>query len=159
MKRPPPSRSGFTLPEVFIACGLFALVMGGLINSFVVGRRFWYPTSAVMSATEAGDRAMARMVYGVNLATGGLRSAYRNSVTYWSDGNSWSVGFNTNRWILYNGSNDTLSCSYAGLLARNVVSSTGSLGTADFTVQFRIVEILGRSTVTSDYKTTTLFRN
>ena len=146
---------------MMMASSIMVLAMSAMIGLFVMGKKLWYPSTLQMAATQKGDRALSRMVYGVSTATGGLRSAYSTSVSRWSDGDSWTITFNTNRWVMYNGVSNTLSCSYAGLLARNVTLSTSGINTAAGTcgVMIRIVESSGRTTITNTYYTSVAFRN
>lgn len=159
MKKTSTKRLGFTLVEVLIASSVMVLVTSGTVGLYVTARKIWYPSTLTMAANIDADRAMSRMVYGVNFSTGGLRSAAQSTVSRWSDGDSWTLTFNTNRWLMYNGVSNTLSSSYAGLLAKNVLSSTCGVSSTGCGIMFRIVESAGMTTVTNRYDTSVTFRN
>jgi prepilin-type N-terminal cleavage/methylation domain-containing protein len=153
------SRRGFTLVELMFSSALLTLVLGGVIGFFVTARKMWYPSSMVMGANLKGGYAINRMVYGVNATNCGLRAATQSSVSLWSNGDSWTITYNTNRWVMYNGASNTLTDSSLGLLARNVVSSTATVSTTGCTLDFRITEGAGPNTVTNRFFTFVTFRN
>ncbi len=152
-------RRGFTLIELMFSSAIMVIVLGGVIGFFVTSRKLWIPSSMVMGANLKGGYALNRLVYGVNAGTNGLRSAIQTSVSQWSDGDSWTLSFNSNRWMMYNGTSNTLTDSAIGLLARNVISSTATVTSTGCTLSFRITEGTGKQTVTNRFDTTVTFRN
>ncbi len=152
-------RRGFTLVELMFSSGILVLVLGGVIGFYVTARKLWYPSSMVMAANLKGGYAINRMVYGASISNAGLRAAKQSTVTTWSNGDSWTITYNSNRWVMYNGPSNTLTDSTLGLLARNVISSTATVTAIGCNLDFRITEGTGPNTVTNRFYTYVTFRN
>lgn len=159
MKRPLQRRRGFTLVELMMSSAILVLVLGGVVGFFVTSRKLWYPSTLVMGANLKGGYAINRMVYGMNAETNGLRGASRTGMTVWSNGDSWTITYSSNRWVMYNGASNTLTDSSAGLLARNVISSTATVTTTGCQLNFLITDSSGGLTVTNRFVTAVSFRN
>ena len=159
MKSRSQRRRGFTLIELMFTSAIMTLVLGGVIGFFITARKLWIPASMLMGANLKGGYAMNRLVYGVNANTNGLRAAMQYSMSKWTDGDSWTLTFNSNRWMMYNGVSNTLTDSSIGLLARNVISSTSTITATGCDLTFRITEGTGSQTVTNRFDTTITFRN
>lgn len=159
MQQVPQRRSGFTLLEMVFTSTLLILVLTGVIGFFLTARKLWLPSNMIMAASMKGGHAANRLVYGPSAAVNGLRAAQVGTVTHWSDGDSWAIAFNTNRWIMYNGSSNTLADSELGILARNVIESTASVSATGCALSFDLVESAGGQSVTSRFATRVTFRN
>lgn len=159
MQRASQRRAGFTLLEMVFASTILLLVMTGVIGFFLTARKLWLPSNMIMAASLKGGHAANRLVYGPSGAVNGLRAAQVGTVTHWSDGDSWAVAFNTNRWIMYNGASNTLADSELGILAYNVVESTATVSGTGCALRFDVVESAGGSAVTSRFATRVTFRN
>ena len=153
------ARRGFTLAEVLIASFLLTLVMTGVMTFFVTSSRLWQRNTQTMVASLRTGSAMSLLVHGLNNTNSGLRAAQRTTIWRWTDGDSWTIGFNSNRWVAYSGVSNTLSDSIQGLLCRNVVWSTATVSTAGCDLSFRVVEGVGPYTVTNQLITFVAFRN
>lgn len=159
MRNPNQRRSGFTLVELMFSSAILTLVLGGVIGFFITSRKLWIPSTMVMGANLKGSYAMNRLVYGMGESNSGLRGASQSTLTNWSNGDSWTIWFNSNRWVMYNGASNTLTDSSLGLLAKNVISSTVTVTTTGCALTFRITEGSGDQTVTNRFDTTVVFRN
>ena len=92
-------------------------------------------------------------------ASNGLRGATGSSRTYWSNGDSWTIGFNSNRWIMYDGVSNILVDSSVGLLCDNVINSTATVSWTGAAISFSVVEGSGKYAVTNQLYTRISFRN
>lgn len=152
-------RRGFTLVEMIIACSIFLLLTTCVMSFYVFMRKVWTRTSATMTASVKAGRAMNRIVYGLNGSVNGLRSAMAATVSPSYSAGSWTITYNTNRWVTYNATADTLSDDQSGTLCNNVISSTCTVTSGGATFSYSVIEGSGLYIVTNFFQTYVEFRN
>lgn len=159
IKRHRRSASGFTLVEMLIAAGLMILISAGIMSFYMLLQNIWHRSTMAMSTSLKTCAALNQVVYGAGMASGGLRSASSTSVWTWSDGDSYFISYNSNRWVWYNGSNDMLSTESGQVLARNISSFTGTLVNGGILLNLSSIESAGQHAITGNMSTFIVFRN
>lgn len=87
MKKELLNRKGFTLLEVLVAAIILALVMAGMVNVFIVGKRFIVHSRSRMSGGELGKLFLAPLQGDVRADTWGVGSNSLRLGTRYCDSN------------------------------------------------------------------------
>lgn len=67
-------QKGFSLIEVMVAVAIFGLVVGGMIEVYIMCQKYWQASSLQMQMAQMADMAVLKMVFGVG-TNSGLRQA------------------------------------------------------------------------------------
>ena len=67
-------RAGFSLIEVMVAVALFGLVVGGMIEVYIMCQKYWQASTLQMQMTQMADMSLLKMVFGTG-TNSGLRQA------------------------------------------------------------------------------------
>lgn len=162
--------AGFTLVEVFIAMGIFSLIVIGTLTVYLMCQRIWRSSSVSTQATLDSNLAIARLVYGPG-RNNGLRSASQNQLQITEDSSgSWTLVY-SNRPdgvlkfsydseagnILFGP--DTAQTSNMELVCNNVVFSSVAQTNEGIAISLSIARADGRFTATNHASTFVKLRN
>ena len=121
-------RSAFTLTEVLVASALTALVMAGVLSTFVLVTRMWNSGAAQLSAAVKTDRAVNFILFGgpsVNW-TGVRDISVTGATLTTSGGGDWVFNAGTNQ-LSYSASSKKITDVHGVAICDDMLNSTASL--------------------------------
>lgn len=152
-------RLGFTLVEIIVASSIMVLVTAGVMSFYLLLRKTWTKTVATMNVSMSAGRAVDKFVYGRGNDPHGLRAATGSSVWVWSNGTNWMINYNSNRWVFYDATAQTISSDANGVLCSGVIASTCTVSALGAGISFTIADGVGAYRATNLVQTYVEYRN
>ncbi len=153
---------GFTMTEVMVALAIFALIIIGSVNVFIMGLRLWQTSSMDIDTMREASMGLEQLLYGANTNSPGLRQAIASDtntvVTNTAAG--WSIRFCGTKSFSYARSSRVITNQSGLVLCTNVnQSSVTRVSTNQVNVYVQVTQTQGSMIRSNDLTTSVFFRN
>lgn len=152
------NRRGFTLVEMMLSVFILMAVLAGSLGLFLSYRNGWVVASLANNTSSAASFAIERMVYGMG-TNSGLRAAQKDTVVLSTPAGGWRIDYNTNRFLVYNPTAQTVVDENGETLCENAMDSSAALTNGGCSILVTVRDTGGGRVSTNTMMSFVQFRN